>query len=57
MSMSDRNDVRHDPDGSVVREPNEARQGREIGRMRYVLAFGIAIVVIAFIVAYFIGRT
>jgi len=33
--------------------PTDARQGRPVHRVRYVLGIGIAVVVIAFLVIYF----
>jgi hypothetical protein len=39
-------------DSSAVKTPVEARQGRKFGRMRYVLIFGVALAVIAMILAY-----
>jgi hypothetical protein len=39
-------------DSSAVKAPVDARQGRKFGRMRYVLTFGIALAIIAMILAY-----
>ncbi|MEJ1156992.1 hypothetical protein [Prosthecomicrobium sp. N25] len=53
--------VARDPDISdqdrIVRMPNQARQGKPVGSMRYVLGFGILLVVIGFVISYFVGRT
>ena len=40
------------PRETVVETPTEARQATTSGRMRYVLAIGIAAVVIAFAIIY-----
>ena len=39
-------------DSSAVKSPTAARQGRKFGRMRYVLIIGVALAIIAMILAY-----
>jgi hypothetical protein len=39
-------------DSSAVKAPVDARQGRKLGRMRYVLTFGIALAIIAMILVF-----
>ncbi|MGE3281988.1 MAG: hypothetical protein AB7H90_08865 [Alphaproteobacteria bacterium] len=41
-------------DDRVVKDPQDARQGRKAGVTRYVLTVGLALVVILFVVAYLI---
>ncbi len=41
-------------DGHVVLESNEARQGKPVGAMRYVLPISIGLAVIAGVVVYFV---
>lgn len=40
-------------DAAPVMTPTDARQGRPVHRVRYVLGIGIAVVVIAFLAIYF----
>ena len=39
-------------DSNAVKTPVDARQGRKLGRMRYVLVFSVALAVIAMIIVY-----
>jgi hypothetical protein len=41
-------------DDRVVKSPEEARQGRKKGVTRYVLAVGLGMVIILFVIAYLI---
>lgn len=45
------------PDGEPELTSNEARQGKPIHRMRFVLGIGMALVIIGFIVSYMISPT
>jgi hypothetical protein len=44
------------PEERKVMQANEVRQALPVGRMRYVLTIGIALVVVGFIAVYFIER-
>jgi hypothetical protein len=50
-------DVPVSDDDRIVRLTNQARQGKRMGSMRWVLGLGILFVVIGFVISYFIGRT
>ncbi len=55
MDRTPRPDSPHHPDGSRTELPvTEARQAATTGRLRYMLAVGIGLVVIAFVVIYFV---
>lgn len=40
----------------IVIAPNEVRGARMTGRVRWVLAIGLVLVVIGFVLSYFVGR-
>jgi len=45
------------PHGEPELTPNEARQGKPIHRMRFVLGIGIALVILGFIISYLVFPT
>lgn len=52
--MADQNDPYPNAHGPV-RSTEEARGGRTKGMTRYVLGFGLALVIVAFVIAYFVA--